>query len=275
VSGEKDIPILSSIGRRYSDWSSARLDRRLLHGDAFWLFILGVNNSGTTILTNILETHPQIRTLPAEGQHLTAAFPRPNLLGVGRLWSSRMDIFRWREDFDPRPALQAKKDWARLYPKRKGILLEKSPPNTVRSLWLQRNFEPSRFLSIIRSPYAVCEGIRRRKEYTIDQAALHWKTANQCLLDDLASIEHQLLIKYEDLADDPQRSFEEIQAFLGLDTPFELDELMRVQAHSYQGTTAGLQNLNAHSLQNLSRDDIDQINRICGDLMHKLGYALL
>ncbi len=47
------------------------------------------------------------------------------------------------------------------------------------------------------------------------------------------------------------------------------------KAHSYQGTTAGLQNLNAQSLQNLSRDDIGQINRICGDLMHKLGYALL
>ncbi len=216
MSDEKDLPFLSFIRRRYSDWASARLDRRLLHGHGFWLFILGVNNSGTTILTSTLETHPEIRSLPAEGQHLTTAFPRPDLLGVGRLWSSRMDIFRWREDFDPKPALQAKKDWSRLYPKRKGILLEKSPPNTVRSLWLQRNFEPSRFLSIVRSPYAVCEGIRRRKEYTIDQAALHWKTANQCLLDDLPCIEHQLLIKYEDLADDPQHVIRENSGLSGI-----------------------------------------------------------
>jgi hypothetical protein len=264
----------SHFREAYSRWASARLDRKICADGAYWLFILGVNNSGTTILSNILETHPEIRTLPAEGQQLTTAFPRPDLLGVGRLWSSRMDIFRWGEDHDPMPALRAKQDWEGLFSKNKGILLEKSPPNSVRSLWLQRNFSPSRFLSIIRNPYAVCEGIRRRKEHSIREAALHWNTANKCLMDDLRHLEKKLLIKYEDLVEDPRKTLADIQVFLELDKNFDFDESMNVSAHSIQGTTAGLRNLNDESINHLSSGDFQEINSICGDLMCQLGYPL-
>lgn len=263
------------LQEEYSRWASARFDRKMCTDDTYWLFILGVNNSGTTILANILETRPDIRTLPAEGQQLTTAFPKPDLLEVGRLWSSRMDIFRWSEDHAPQPALQAKKDWAKLYSKNMGILLEKSPPNTVRSLWLQKNFSPSRFLSIIRSPYAVCEGIRRRKNYTIYQAAKHWATANACLLTDLPHIKNSLLIKYEDLVDDSEKILTEIENFLSLNTPFNFDICRNVNAHSFEGTTVGLRNLNNESLNQLSPEDVQVINVICGDVMHQLGYPLI
>lgn len=271
VKGKRFLPYLQG---EYARWASARLDRKMCLDGAYWLFILGVNNSGTTILAKILETHPEVRALPAEGQHLTTAFPRPDLLGVGRLWSSRMDIFRWSEDHDPTPALRAKKDWMRLYSKEKGILLEKSPPNTVRSLWLQRNFTPSRFLSIIRSPYAVCEGIRRRKEYTLRQAAAHWNTANKCLLGDLQQIEKKLLVKYEKVIEDTQETLANIERFLELEQPFDLDDSMSLNAHSIEGTTTGLRNLNEESISRLSQADIQEINTICGDLMGQLGYPL-
>ena len=185
-----------------------------------------------------------------------------------------MDVFRWSKDHDPTPALRAKKDWMRLYSRDKGILLEKSPPNTVRSLWLQRNFTPSRFLSIIRSPYAVCEGIRRRKEYTLQQAAVHWNTANKCLLGDWQQIEKKLLVKYEDLVEHTQETLANIKSFLELEQPFDLDDPPSLSAHSIEGTTTGLRNLNEESISRLSQTDIHEINTICGDLMHQLGYSL-
>jgi hypothetical protein len=271
----REIPGLSFIRRKQVDLASRAFDRRLLRDGEFWLFILGVNNSGTTILANLLETHPQIRSLPGEGHKLTKAFPRPDLLGVGRLWSSRLETFRWGLEHDPAPALQAKRDWATLYPNRPGILLEKSPPNAVRSRWLQRNFTPSRFLAIVRNPYAVCEGIRRRKAYSIEQAAAHWTTANLCLLDDFEHLEQKFMIRYETLTEQPQRTFAEVADFLGLQTPFDVDGFMHVQAHSLQGTTAGLKNLNGPSIERLSRSDIDTINTTCGDLMGRLGYSRL
>lgn len=215
-----------------------------------------------------------IRSLPAEGQALTSAFPRPDLLGVGRLWSSRMDIFRWGELSDPEPARIAIRDWLSLYSKKEGMLLEKSPPNTVRSLWLQKNFSPSRFLTIFRNPYAVCEGIRRRKKYTIHQCALHWNTANQCLLQDLKGIKLNLTIRYEDMVNEPRRIFGDIQNYLQLDCPFDLQNFHDVSAHSFEGTTVGLKNLNPDSISRLSLSDIQVINSICGDLMVELGYPL-
>lgn len=265
----------SLVPEFYYRWASARLDRKACSEGAYWFFILGVNNSGTTILTKILETHPDIRYLSAEGQFLTTAFPTPNFYNVPRLWSSRIDLFRWGVNDDPRPALQAKKDWLSLYSKNKGILLEKSPPNTLRSLWLQRNFNPSRFLSIIRNPYAVCEGVRRRTKCTIQQAAHHWELSNRILLEDMKSLDKSLLIHYEDLVENPNQILIDIQSFLGLDTPFVQADFMGIGAHSIEGTTSGIQNMNENSFKNLSREDILEINAICGQLMTQLSYSLI
>jgi hypothetical protein len=260
----------------YAKWAVARFDRKLCNTDrTYWLFVLGVNNSGTTILSRILESSSEIRTLPAEGQFLTDALPKPNEFGVGRLWSSRMDVFRWTEEHDPLTALQIKKDWANLYPAGDGILLEKSPPNTLRSLWLQKNFRPSRFLAIIREPYAVCEGIARRmKDVTIEQAAQHWVTANRCMLDDLNRLDHRKLVTYEDLVEDPDQCLKGIKEFLGLRAEFDPNELGSVEAHSMDGQTTGLKNLNEKSFERLTSQDVDTINRICAELIERAGYSL-
>src|SRR5258708_7301311 len=135
-------------------------DQRLQLGQYHWLFILGLNNSGTTLVHDLLKNHPAMRWLPNEGQYLTSGLPLPRSYDVPRNFSRRMDVFHWTEANEPGPALRVKYDWAPLYQPRPGILLEKSPPNILRSRWLQQNFQPSRFLGIIRHPYAVCEGIR-------------------------------------------------------------------------------------------------------------------
>src|SRR5436190_2119392 len=57
-----------------TQYLSRWVDRRLRLGENFWLFVLGVNNSGTTALAKILESHPSVRTLPAEGHFLTRRY---------------------------------------------------------------------------------------------------------------------------------------------------------------------------------------------------------
>ena len=39
-----------------------------------WLFLVGCYNSGTTLLRDILNEHPEIKGLPLEGVRLTGAF---------------------------------------------------------------------------------------------------------------------------------------------------------------------------------------------------------
>jgi hypothetical protein len=260
-------------GRIYlTQWT----ERRLQLDGYFWLFILGLNNSGTTLLFDLLKSHPAMRWLPNEGQYLTNALPLPRAYGLPRNFTQRMDIFHWNEEADPSPALRVQYDWSFHYQRRPGILLEKSPPNTLRSRWLQHNFRPSRFLAIIRHPYAVCEGIRRREGHTIEEAALHWVRSNECLLEDVKHLQNCLCLSYEKLCLEPEEHLRQLEQFLGMHSPFDRSVLTAPRAiHNIDGTPQMIRNLNQRSLQQLSAADIDTIDRIAGPLMERLEYKPL
>jgi Sulfotransferase family len=238
-----------------------------------WLFILGVNNSGTTLLARILETHPQIKALPHEGQFLTNALPHPEKENVVRLWTKKLKTFRWLDDDDPLPALKAKADWRLHYPSGPGYLLEKSPPNTIRSRWLQKNFVPSKFIAITRHPYAVCEGIQRRMGCSIEEAATHWKIATDYLMQDIPYLKQSFQFRYEDFVERPAHVAMQIQEFLGLEMPFDLSQFDIIASHSIEGQTVGLKNLNEKSYQKLSEADRAIINNICGEFMARCQYS--
>lgn len=259
----------------YNKFLNQTLDKKLCKKNGYWLFVLGVNNSGTTLLSKILETHPFIRSLPQEGQLLTNAFPRPDKLNVVRIWTERANHFRWDEDHDSTPALKAKIDWYKLYPKRPGILLEKSPPNTLRSRWLQKYFKPSKFITIIRNPYAVCEGMRRRNGYAIERSARHWLNANLLLNKDMPYLRECIEITYEELTEETVTCLKRIQEFLFLRSDFDLNKCLNVSAHNLLKNSLGIKNFNNDSISRLSNADIKNINNIAGRLMHKFGYSLI
>jgi hypothetical protein len=250
------------------------VDHRLQLEGSFWLFILGVNNSGTTALSKVLESHPRIRALPSEGHFLTNAFPRGKQYGVARSFSQRSDIFRWTEESPAAPALRARYDWSWYYPRREGILLEKSPPNTLRARWLQQNFKPSRFIAIFRHPYGVCEGIRRRIGHSIAQAAEHWRCANDYLLQDIPHLRQCLRVRYEDLCSDPETHLTRLASFLELTEPFDARVLNSLDSPNMDNTQSALQDFNAKSISRLSREDITTINKVAADVMERLGYDL-
>jgi hypothetical protein len=250
-------------------WADERL---ALDGD-YWLFLLGLNNSGTSILSRILASHPRVRSLPNEGQLLTPAFPKAPRYGVGRNWTKRPDVFRWTETSDPAPALRARFDWAYLVEPGPGILLEKSPPDTIRARWLQANFRPSRFVALTRHPYAVCEGIRRRTDLSIEEAANHWTRGNELLLEDVEQLEHCLMLTYESLTERPQEELERVRAFLELEEPFDRGVVSApILMHNITGKAQPIQNLNARSVERLSAAELAEIDRIAGTLMERLGY---
>lgn len=249
------------------------LERRLqVDPERGWLFVLGVNNSGTTIFCRTLESHPQIRTLPKEGQFLTRAFPRASEFGVGRLWSLSPEVFHWTAAEPEGPALRAQFDWSRCYAPGDGYLLEKSPPNTLRSLWLQAHFRPASFVAIVRHPYAACEGMRRRSGCSLEDAARHWTQANRRLLEDLPGLRRGMRIRYEDLTGATEATLTTLETFLRLDPPLDRRAAGSVSAHSIDGRTTGLVNLNGRSVARLSTADLDLIDAIAGSVMEALDY---
>ena len=247
---------------------------RHLHLDGYyWLFLLGVNNSGTTLLTRMLESHPQIRSLPHEGQRYTRALAKPGQFGAVRLWGTQMEAFRLTETDAPDIARRCRFDWAHAYEHRPGVILEKSPPNTVRSRWLQAHFRPCRFIAIVRNPYAVCQGIRRRQGHDIEAAATHWARSNGCLLDDLPRLERAQLITYEALCDDPERTLDQINRLLALESPLDAGVFgKQYDVHNINDEAQPIRNLNDHAISQLSGQEIDQIDAIVGNVARKFGY---
>ena len=240
-----------------------------------WLFLLGVNNSGTTLLETLLGRHPEIAKLPEEGQYLSGALPRPNPMKLRRLWTERLESFRKGSgDGGGLSASRLKWDWLCHYPVdgRLRFLMEKSPPNTVRGPWLQHHFKPASFLALTRSPYAVAEGIRRREGHSVERAAQHWTIANQIMLDDLDRLEDALLLTYEDLCADPSTEMTRITRFLEID-PYP-DEFLResLPIHNATGQPSLIKDFNESSLARLSADDIRRIEDIAGEVMRQLGY---
>ncbi|MAB71964.1 MAG: hypothetical protein CMJ54_05615 [Planctomycetaceae bacterium] len=240
-----------------------------------WLFLLGVNNSGTTLLKTILGRHPEVSQLPEEGQHLSRALPRPNPMKLRRIWTERIEAFRRNSEAGGGlSAARLKWDWLCHYPVdgRSRFLMEKSPPNTVRGPWLEHHFKPASFLSLTRSPYAVAEGIRRREGHSVERAARHWTIANQIMLDDLERLDDALLLNYEDLCADPSKEMTRVTRFLKID-PYP-DQFLReiLPIHNVTEQPSLIKDFNASSLERLSADDIRRIEDIAGEVMSRLGY---
>lgn len=253
-------------------WSKGTLDP----GPYSWIFILGCNNSGTTLLAELLAAHPLVRTLPKEGQRVTVAIPNSAMYGIGRVFSQRLDLFRWTEDDDASCLPRLRYDWACRFSPGSGYLLEKSPPNTLRSRWLQKHFSPARFIVLVRHPYAVCEGITRRTRYTIEEAAVHWALVHSILRDDMPRLAHCDVVRYEDLCERPAECLTRLEHFLALPQPFDPGLVGRhFKSHNIDGTPRPLENLNKKSLERLSRADLDTINRHVAEQAAAFGYTLM
>ncbi|MDX1394997.1 MAG: sulfotransferase [Gemmatimonadota bacterium] len=249
--------------------------RKLLGDRGYWCFILGVNNSGTTLLHKILADHEDARALPMEGQSLTRALRRPWDHAAARLWATQVDLFHMTEEDGPGPAWRAIHDWAFHYRGQPGhVLLEKSPPNTIRSRWLARWFQPSRFITLVRNPYAVCEGIRRRNEHPISDAARHWAVANDTLYEDLSHLpadQPVLRITYERLSEHHASVLDEICRFLEIPNSFG-DDLGPLDVHNIESRPSEIRNFNDDSIARLSAEDIRIVTEIAGETMVRLGY---
>ncbi len=236
-----------------------------------WVFIVGCYNSGTTLLHDLLGSHPQIGTMPSEGQFLTDQLPTPMSLGLPRLWALAPERFSMDEETAGRvDLLRLKKQWGACYnDPRRPVLLEKTPTNAARTRWLQRHFENAHFIGIIRNGYAVVEGIHRKEGHSLEQGSQQWQRSNDIMLRDFEHLTHKLMVRYEDLTDTPDATLRDILAFLGLEGG---NFSVTGRAWSIHEQTSAIQNMNPRSLKSLTEEEYRLIEGIAGDMLHRLGY---
>lgn len=268
-----------------STYIHALVTQKLGLSTSCWLFLLGLNNSGTTLLSRMIGAHPDVSWMNGEGQWMTKAFLLPHHVaavspmrsqGIGRLFAEREDLFRWTEDHDALPALRAMYDWSYYLTARRYLFEGGSPTHTLRGRWLQKHFVPSRFIALVRSPYAVCEGIHRRDGFSIERAARHWTRGNEILMADIPYLSRCLLLRYEELCDCTHETLARIEDFLQLSSPFDRSILQQeFKVHSITNGPARIANMNQKSVERLSATDIVYVNGIAGSMMAALGYEMI
>lgn len=244
-----------------------------------WVFLVGCYNSGTTLLSELLSRHPSISALPTEGHFITDQFVKDYDVGLPRMWVGNEKLFRLNE-LDAGPdAGRIKREWAMRLDLSKPVLLEKSPPNSARTRWLQKNFENAHFIAIVRNGYAVAEGISRKGDpkhlgydWPIEDSIWQWRRGNEILFDDAKHLKHFHQIKYEDLASDPLLVLNEITRFLGIEDFPSFEPGKAFQIHERE---EAVQDMNSDSISQLSQEQIAKINTIAGQMMKDFGYPLL
>ncbi|MEM9255588.1 MAG: sulfotransferase [Pseudomonadota bacterium] len=227
-----------------------------------YLFVLCPPYCGSTLLWKLLSTSEKVSSLPQEGQFLD------ELKHVTRVkqWDISHSL--------PWPHIKAV--WETYWDMDKPILLEKSPPNLVRAPAIQEHFQPSRFVIMVRDPYAHAEGLMRRNGWKLQRAARFVLTCLRYQWRNREQLTSALALTYEDLVTDPISACRRVAEFMPIlndlnpHTDFELD--------SIDGTvTQPITDLNQRKIAAIEPQHLQTMTEIFAeqaDALEAWGYSL-
>lgn len=217
-----------------------------------FLFILTPPYCGSTLLHELLCTSSQVSANNSEGTREGQGLPqvRDIMFNHNRRWDESLD-FDWN---------YIKEVWMTCWDPNVPILLEKSPPNIIRTQSIIKYFHPSFFFILYRNPYAHCESLMRREGYSVEKAS---EFAIRCLYYQKRNIdllEHAFQLSYEELTDKPDLAVARMAAFLP-----ELSDI-RIKkefgSHNFKNQKMGISNLNSEKINLLTSGILDRINSI-------------
>lgn len=188
------------------------------------VFVCGLHRSGTSLLHSLLQEHPEISGFENtgvpenEGQHLQNVYAAARRFGGPGRFGFASDAY-----MDESHPLASEANARRLFQQWSPYwhpgchwLLEKSPPNLIRTRFLQRLFPASAFLVILRHPVAVSYATRKWSRTRIGSLLRHWLLCHEQFLSDLPHLQRVHVLRYEDLVNEPQKQMRAVLRFLDL-----------------------------------------------------------
>jgi hypothetical protein len=200
-----------------------------------FVFVGGLHRSGTSVLGRSLAAHPLVSGFSGtgvpedEGQHLQSVFPAAKEHGgAGRFgFDPASHLTEDSPLATPENAATLLEEWSRHWDMSRPYLLEKSPPNLVRTRFLQALYPRSRFVMVIRDPIVVA-GATRKWSHTSEITLIeHWLACHEQLVEDAPHVNGLVLVRYEELTSDPQRVLVGVFESLGLEPPADAGKEIR------------------------------------------------
>jgi hypothetical protein len=191
-----------------------------------FVFLAGLHRSGTTLLARLLAAHPEISGfsdtgVPAdEGQHLQSVYPAAKVYGgPGRFgFAPESHLTEASPLASPESAQKLFEEWSPHWDLSRPLLLEKSPPNLLKTRFLQALYPGSAFVVIVRHPIPVSIPTARwRGTRRYDRMFEHWLRCHALFEADRDQLERVHVLTYEQLVHHPEGVLRGIFEFLGLD----------------------------------------------------------
>ncbi len=197
------------------------------------VFIGGLHRSGTTLLARCLAAHPAASGLTDtgvsedEGQHLQSVYPvAAQHGGPGRFgFAPEMHLTERSPLISDANRQELLASWSHYWDRKRPVLIEKSPPNMLKTRFLQAMFPDARFILVLRHPIATALATQRMAHNTrIGTLMHHWLVSNELMLSDIPHLRHVTLLRYEDLIAEGDSELMRLHKFIGLHrTPYGLE----------------------------------------------------
>lgn len=250
------------------------------------LFLLCPNNSGSSFLQRALATCKATWNLVLEGQHAPGfAGPVPGR-ALGHIWASSpqwVDAYRHASSHDWVKTRQAWYFQVFSHRPDASVFTTKSPPLLLAADQLRQAFKGTRFLQMVRNPYACTVGIRRSRlvlgdsdnEAVLRSAARHLVAVfNQQLRNRSEHGDISEAFTYEQMCENPASVERQITRLLPALADINLQRAIPVKGIYQEPLT----NMNDRQIAQLSARDLAVLNEeFAGseELFRAFGYSLI
>jgi len=252
--------------------SQPRVDRHK------FLFTAGLHKSGTSILARILRDHPFISGFENtgfpqdEGQFLQSVFPTAITFGGPGIFGFNSAMHLTENSSLVTEANRQKlfSEWSPYWDLSKPILLEKSPPNLLKTRFLQTIFPHSYFVVTIRHPGVV--SLATQKWIPIQPRILlrHWLQCYNIFFTDKNHLENCLIIRYEDFVREPDPHLKRIYDFIGIEGYAHAHEIRQEVDKQYFEKWQGIMAEWKNSPGKFMKTELVKIE----EEVNQLGYSL-
>ena len=250
------------------------------------LFGIAPNNSGSTFLKEALATCRATWNLLHEGQHMLGFAGPVASKEAPLIWSAEPDWLAPLTDPGAFDWPHTRRLWyfqAFACTSAASVFYTKAPPFLVYADELAKHFPNTKFLFMVRNPYAVCEGIcrnlrRSRLARGRDLRAAAARHVVNCLDYQRRNLETHgergVFFTYEEMCGEPEAVEGKIRALVPELDDLRLRQRLLVKGHYHEMLT----NMNERQIARLDAAQVAAFNRVFRprrDLFEDFGYEIM